>query len=65
MDRSQNFACMQKGRKKNVKTGLGNSVCASHKLSDVRDSPTLKSSRDDFNVLDNFNVSSIKTAICV
>ena len=24
---------------------------------------TLKSSRDDFNVLDNFNVSSIKTAI--
>ena len=23
---------------------------------------TLKSSRDDFNVLDNFNVSSIKTA---
>ena len=26
-------------------------------------SKTLKSSRDDFNVLDNFNVSSIKTAI--
>ena len=25
-------------------------------------SKTLKSSRDDFNVLDNFNVSSIKTA---
>ena len=25
---------------------------------------TLKSSRDDFNLLDNFNVSSIKTAIC-
>ena len=24
---------------------------------------TLKSSRDDFNVLDNLNVSSIKTAI--
>ena len=24
---------------------------------------TLKSSRDDFNVLDNFNVSCIKTAI--
>ena len=24
---------------------------------------TLKSSRDDFNVLDNFKVSSIKTAI--
>ena len=24
---------------------------------------TLKSSRDDFNVLENFNVSSIKTAI--
>ena len=28
-------------------------------------SKTLKLSRDDFNVLDNFNVSSIKTAICV
>ena len=28
-------------------------------------SKTLKSSRDDFNVLDNFNVSSIKTAFCV
>ena len=26
-------------------------------------SKTLKSSRDDFNVLDNFNISSIKTAI--
>ena len=25
-------------------------------------SKTLKSSRDDFNILDNFNVSSIKTA---
>ena len=26
---------------------------------------TLKLSRDDFNVLDNFNVSSIKTAIVI
>ena len=26
---------------------------------------TLKSSRDDFNVLDNFNISSIKTAIVI
>ena len=34
-------------------------------LEKLKLSKTLKSSRDDFNVLDNFNVSSIKTAnIC-
>ena len=32
-------------------------------LETLKLSKTLKSSRDDFNVLDNFNVSSIKTAI--
>ena len=31
-------------------------------LETLKLSKTLKSSRDDFNVLDNFNVSSIKTA---
>ena len=31
-------------------------------LETLKLSRTLKSSRDDFNVLDNFNVSSIKTA---
>ena len=34
-------------------------------LETLKLSKTLKLSRDDFNVLDNFNVSSIKTAICV
>ena len=32
-------------------------------LETLKLSQTLKSSQDDFNVLDNFNVSSIKTAI--
>ena len=32
-------------------------------LETLKLSKTLKSSRDDFNVLDNFNVSSIKTAV--
>ena len=32
-------------------------------LETLKLSKTLKSSRDDFNVLDNFNVSSIKTAM--
>ena len=32
-------------------------------LETLKLSKTLKSSRDDFNVLDNFNVSSIKTVI--
>ena len=32
-------------------------------LETLKFSKTLKSSRDDFNVLENFNVSSIKTAI--
>ena len=31
-------------------------------LETLKLSKTLKSSRDDFNVLDNFNVSSLKTA---
>ena len=31
-------------------------------LETLKLSKTLKSSRDDFNVLDNFNVSSVKTA---
>ena len=34
-------------------------------LETLKLSKTLKSSRDDFNVLDNINVSSIKTAIAV
>ena len=32
-------------------------------LETLKLSETLKSSRDDFNALDNFNVSSIKTVI--
>ena len=32
-------------------------------LETLKLSKTLKSSRDDINVLDNFNISSIKTAI--
>ena len=32
-------------------------------LETLKLSKTLKSSRDDFNVLENFNVSSIKTVI--
>ena len=34
-------------------------------LETLKLSETFKSSRDDFNVLDNFNVSSIKTAIII
>ena len=34
-------------------------------LKTLKLSRTLKSSRDDFNVLDNFNVSNIKTAIII
>ena len=38
-------------------------ILAVFMLETLKLSKTLKSSRDDFNVLDNFNVSSIKTAI--
>ena len=38
-------------------------ILAIFMLETLKLSKTLKSSRDDFNVLDNFNVSSIKTAI--
>ena len=37
-------------------------IMAVFMLETLKLSKTLKSSRDDFNVLDNFNVSGIKTA---
>ena len=40
-----------------------NDLLAVFMLETLKFSKTLKSSRDDFNVLENFNVSSIKTAI--
>ena len=39
-----------------------NDLLAVFMLETLKFSKTLKSSRDDFNVLENFNVSSIKTA---
>ena len=40
-----------------------NDLLAVFMLETLKFSKTLKSSRDDFNVLENFNVSSIKTSI--
>ena len=48
--------------KANCKVHLKCVAMAVFMLETLRLSKTLKSSRDDFNVLDNFNVSSIKTA---
>ena len=45
-----------------LKTGVIYEWMAVFMLETLKLSKTLKSSRDDFNVLDNFNVSSLKTA---
>ena len=42
---------------------MGEKILAVFMLETLKLSKKLKSSQDDFNVLDNFNVSSIKTAI--
>ena len=42
---------------------MGEKILAIFMLETLKLSKKLKSSQDDFNVLDNFNVSSIKTAI--
>ena len=45
-----------------LKTGVIYEWIAVFMLETLKLSKTLKSSRDDFNVLDNFNVYSLKTA---
>ena len=45
-----------------LKTGVIYEWMAVFMLETLKLSKTLKSSRDDFNVLDNFNVYSLKTA---